>query len=81
MNNSCTLPDVKILLYYESEDYTKDEAYILNYFDRYRLFNTNNRKSEWIKINFDILKNFLDKYFNEKFDKNENSSNNLLIQE
>jgi hypothetical protein len=56
------LPNPKILLFYQTNTATQDEANILTHFKEYRIDGPN-RKSEWLKIEFGILKEYLDDYF------------------
>ncbi len=56
------LPNAQVLLYYETDDYIRDENHVLNHFKEHRLDNAS-KKSEWLQIEFEILKDFLDIYF------------------
>ncbi len=68
------LPNPKILLFYKTDTATQDELNILTYLKEYRIDGPN-RKSEWLKIEFEILKNYLEEYFkNSIINENENEN-------
>lgn len=59
------LPNAQVLLYYETDDYIRDENHVLNHFKEYRLDNAS-KKSEWLQIEFVLLNDFLDIYFDNQ---------------
>lgn len=65
------LPNAQVLLYYETDDYIRDENHVLDHFKEYRISHGNgNRKSEWLQIEFERLKDFLDIYFENNIEEN-----------
>jgi hypothetical protein len=59
------LPDAEILEFYPSLNHTKDERNLLNKLKQYRYINKNGNLTEWLNIDFDELKEFLDEYFSD----------------
>lgn len=56
------LPDPKIMCLYRTDNPVEDETHVLNHFKEYRVDGPN-KKSEWLKIEFNILLDYLNNYF------------------
>jgi hypothetical protein len=56
----------KILLFYYTPNAKDDETSVLVYFKDFRCKNSKGNHNEWLKIDFGILKEYLDKYFSKE---------------
>ena len=57
--------DATILLYYETPTHTHDEKILLKKLSKHRLINSRDRVTEWLHIEYPVLKSVMDDYFNK----------------
>lgn len=60
------LDGAKVLLFYETDTEDEDEDAILEHFREHRQKTSTGRLNEWLRIEFNILKDYLENYFAEK---------------
>lgn len=56
----------KILLFYHTPNAKEDETEVLIYFKDFRCKNSKGNFNEWLKIDFEVLKEYLDLYFSKE---------------